>query len=57
MALDLLLLRRLLIHSGGVQFTTTAPATAAAPTSAGRWRGRLSGLHGVSMGAFLLIGF
>lgn len=57
MALDLLLLRRFLIHSGGVQFTTTAPATAAAPTSAGRLRGRLSGLHGVSMGAFLLIGF
>lgn len=47
MALDLLL-RRSLIHSGGIQFTTAAPAAAVAPatTSVGRWGGCLSGLHG-----------
>lgn len=46
MALDLLL-RRFLIHSGGIQLTT-APAAAVAPaaTSVGRWGRRLSGLHG-----------
>lgn len=47
MALDLLL-RRFLIHSGGIQLTTTAPAAAVAPaaTSVSRWGGCLSGLHG-----------
>lgn len=46
MALDLLL-RRFLIHSGGIQLTT-APAAAVAPaaTSVGRWGRCLSGLHG-----------
>lgn len=44
MALDLLL-RRFLIHSGGIQLTTAAPATTAARAAVGRHGRRLSGLH------------
>lgn len=56
MALDLLL-RRFLIHSGGIQLTTAAPAAAVASAAAsvGRWGGCLSGLHDDPLVFFNLI--